>query len=389
MKRKKICYVVTIPLTIRSFFIPQLKFLAEHGFDVTVICGNDDNLKFELGDSIKFIPLDIPRGMSFLGSLKTINKLMKIFKIEQFDLIQYSTPNASLYSAIAAKIVGCKVRNYHCMGFRYLGFNGLIKSIFKMTEKITCWLSTDIECVSKSNLELGIKEGLFNKSKAAVVFHGSTGGVDLNRFDFSKRQKYRDKYRLNYKITTDDFVYGFVGRITKDKGVNELIKAYMEVEKRISNTKLVFIGYFEKKNNLDDDLLDYTRNNNNIIFINKVDNIEEYYPLFDVLVLPSYREGFGNVVIEAEAMGVPVIVSDIPGPRDAMKNNFTGLLIPPKNITELSKSMIEIKDIYRKKEYIKNCYEFVKKRFDNNQLCKEILDRKISLLKEEKSKWNL
>lgn len=389
MSLKKICYVVTVPVTIRAFFIPQLRYLAQNGFDVTVICSSDKTLAYELGDEITYIPLDIPRGMSFFGSLKTINNLIRIFRKENFDLIQYSTPNASLYSSLAATVVGCKVKNYHCMGFRYLGFSGASRSIFKFIEKITCIFSTDIECVSNSNLNLGIKEGLFNERKATVVFHGSTGGVDLNRFDTSKRQIYRNKHRQHYKISNNTFVYGFVGRITKDKGINELIKAYSEVEKRVSDTKLVFIGYFENKNNLDEDLLDYTKKNNNIIFINKVDNIEEYYPLFDVLVLPSYREGFGNVVIEAEAMGVPVIVSDIPGPRDAMKNNVTGLLIPPKNITELSKSMIEIKDMYRKKDYIKNCYEFVKKRFDNNQLCKEILDRKISLLKEEKSKWNL
>lgn len=378
---KKICYVTTIPSTIKAFFIPQLKFLAKNGFNVTVICGNDDSLKFELGDNIKFIPLDIPRGMSFFGSLKAINKLIKIFKKENFDLIQYSTPNASLYSSLAAKIVGCKVRNYHCMGFRYLGFSGISKYIFKFIEKITCMFSTNIECVSKSNLELGIEEKLFNERKATVVFHGSTGGVDLNRFNFSRRQIYRGKYRLNYKITTDTFVYGFVGRITKDKGINELIEAYRKVEKRASNTKLVFIGQFEKNNNLDINLLDYAKKNENIIFIDKVDNIEEYFPLFDVLVLPSYREGFGNVVIEAEAMGVPVIASDIPGPRDAMEKNVTGLLTPVKEVEKLYQTMIEIKEIYNEKQYAQNCYDFVKNNFDSDSLCEKILERKQMLLK--------
>lgn len=115
---KKICYVVTIPLTIRSFFIPQLQYLAEHGFDVFVICSDDGKIKEELGDTITYIPIDIPRGLSVGGSLKAIKELRRVFKREQFDLIQYSTPNAALYSSIAAKAVGCKVRNYHLMGFR-------------------------------------------------------------------------------------------------------------------------------------------------------------------------------------------------------------------------------------------------------------------------------
>ena len=112
-----------------------------------------------------------------------------------------------------------------------------------------------------------------------------------------------------------------------------------------------------------------------------MDNIEEYYPLFDVLVLPSYREGFGNVVIEAEAMGVPVIVSDIPGPRDAMKNNVTGLIAPVKNIKKLYQTMIEIKGTYNEKQYTQNCYDFVKNNFDCDSLCEKILERKQVLLK--------
>ena len=123
---KKICYVVTIPLTIRSFFIPQLRYLSENGFDVTVICSDDGKIKDELGNSVKFIPVDIPRGLSFAGSIAAIWKLKKVFQTEKFDLIQYSTPNASLYASIAARMVGCQNRNYHLMGLRYLGASGVL-----------------------------------------------------------------------------------------------------------------------------------------------------------------------------------------------------------------------------------------------------------------------
>ena len=111
----KICYVVTIPLTIEAFFIPQLQYLASNGFDVTVVCSNDLTLQEKLGANIRFYPIDIPRGISITGSIYAIKALTQFFKIEKFDLIQYSTPNAANYASNASKKIGCRVRTYHMM----------------------------------------------------------------------------------------------------------------------------------------------------------------------------------------------------------------------------------------------------------------------------------
>lgn len=377
---KKICYVVTLPVTIKAFFIPQLKYLSENEFDISVICNDDMNLQSELGNKIKYIPIEIPRGISFFNSIKTIKELINIFKREQYDLIQYSTPNAALYSAIAAKSAGCSIRNYHCMGFRYLGFSGIPKIIFKAIEKLTCSLSSHIECVSPSNLELGVNEKIFDREKAIVVFHGSTGGVDLNRFNFDYRDKWREELRNKYDILENDFVYGFVGRITKDKGIDELFSAYKVIEKTVSNTKLVLIGLLENVELLNPELLSYARYNENILFVGNVDDIEKYYPMLDVLVLPSYREGFGNVVIEAEAMGTPVIVSNIPGPIDTMVNEKTGVWVDVKDVNNLSEKMLILNDRELVFEYSKNAVKYVKNYFDSDLLCQKILERKINLL---------
>ena len=129
---KRICYVVTIPLTIRAFFIPQLRYLAEHGFDVTVVCSDDGSIGTELGEPIHFHGIEIPRGISVIGSIRAISQLSAFFKEQAFDLIQYSTPNAALYSSIAARRAGCKVRNYHLMGNRFLGSKGLGRVLLKM-----------------------------------------------------------------------------------------------------------------------------------------------------------------------------------------------------------------------------------------------------------------
>lgn len=372
----KICYVVTISLTIESFFIPQLQYLAANGFNVTVVCSNDSSLQEKLGESIRFYPIDIPRGISIGKSIYALKALTNFFMKEQFDLIQYSTPNAAFYSSIAAKKADCKVRNYHLMGLRYLGASGIGRIILKILEKIACYNSTSIECVSKSNMEMGIKEGLFPKEKVTVVWNGSTGGVDLSRFDFSKRQQWRMEIRKELGYSSSDFVYGFVGRITKDKGIDELLFAFLELN---DNSKLLLVGDIEKDNHLDVELLAKAQQNSNIKFHSFVSDIERYYAAIDVLLLPSYREGFGNVVIEAGAVGTPAIVTDIPGPTDTIDREKTALVVPVKNPNTLAESLMKI----RERDYVnmgENAAQFAKEMFDSKVLCQKILERKETLL---------
>lgn len=372
----KICYVVTIPLTIKTFFIPQLKYLAEHGFDVSVICAPDKDLQGDLGNSVRYIPVEIPRGFSIGGSAKAIRALKRIFQREQFDFIQYSTPNAALYASIAAKTVGCKVRNYHLMGFRYLGASGVGSLVLKTIEKISCWNSTSIECVSKSNLEIGVNEGIFKREKAIVVWNGSSGGVDLKRFDYKKRKEYRAEIREKYGISQNDFVYGFVGRITRDKGVNEMLEAF----KRINNAKLMIVGDPEGVDTLDQILYRESLENDRIIYTGNVTDPERYFASIDVLLLPSYREGFGNVVIEAAAMGTPAIVSNIPGPIDAIDKDKTALVVPVKDSNVLTSAMEKMQKNDLNK-MSKDAYEYVRTYFDGEKLCEKILERKEKLLR--------
>lgn len=380
MKRKdylvmnKICFVVTIPGTIEAFFVQQLIYLSENGFDVTVVCSEGHILKSVKGNNIKYHPINIPRGVSLLDSIKSLFLLIKFFREEQFDIIQYSTPNAAFCASIAARIVGCRCRNYHLMGFRFLGAAGLGRFILKSIEKITCDNSTSIECVSPSNLKLGIEEKLFPEEKATVVWHGSTGGVDLARFDINKRDDYRHQIREKYSIDNAEFVYGFVGRVTRDKGINELFEAFAF----INDAKLLVIGNPEGIDTLNSSLYRQTCNNRNVIFINSVSDIEKYYSALDVLVLPSYREGFGNVVIEAAAMGTPAIISDIPGPTDAVSPGVSALLVKPRDMLSLKAAMLKIRNMdYRHMGIL--AHEFAKGNFDSDVLCQKILERKMSL----------
>lgn len=375
-KMYKICYVVTIPLTIESFFIPQLKYLSVNGFDVTVVCSNSSTLQEQLGKRIHFNPIDIPRGISVGGSIRALKSLTKFFMKEKFDLIQYSTPNAAFYSSLAARIAGCSVRNYHLMGFRYLGATGSGRYLLKYLEKVACWNSTSIECVSKSNMEIGIAEKLFSQEKATVVWNGSTGGVDLSKFDFSKRLEWRAEIRKELGYDENEFIYGFVGRITRDKGINELLSAFLKLEDR---SKLLLVGDIEKDNKLDENLLEKAQNDSRVCFHSFASDIERYYAAIDVLILPSYREGFGNVVIEAGAVGTPAIVSNIPGPIDAVEDGKTAFVVKAKDTVSLSNAMRKIQATDYKRMGIQAA-QFARERFGSIMLCKKILDRKKKII---------
>lgn len=379
MKRIKICYVVTIPLTIRSFFIPQLKYLSEKGMDVTVICQPDETIEKEL-NNIHFIPVNIPRGINVTQMIKAFLELYRIFKKNQYDIIQYSTSNASIIASFAGVLANIRIRNYHMMGIRYLGFRGILRAIFKAIEWFTCVCSTSIECVSHSNLNLCIQEKLFKKGKGTVVWKGSTGGINLRRFDVDKRVQYRWLVRKELNISQDEFVFGFVGRITKDKGINEIIEAFNMLNQ---DARLLFIGDKEGIETLDVQLYRGALNNPKIIFHSSVNDIERYYSAIDVLLLPSYREGFGNVVIEAAAMGTPAIVSRIPGPIDASKKNKTALWVKKEDSKSLEKAMEYcLTNPDRLKKMQIECVNFVKENFDQNKLNKEILRRKQFLLEK-------
>ncbi len=375
---KKICYVTTIALTIKAFFVPQIKDIASKGYEVTVICSPDDNLKYQLGENVKYVPINIARGISPGTLFKSIIDLTRVFKKEKFDIVQYSTPNAAFCASIAAKIAKIKIRNYHLMGLRYLGFNGITKNIFRILEKLTCVLSTHIECITQSNLEMCIREKLFMPEKATIVWNGSTGGVDLHRFDVSKKFEWRKAIRQKLNLKEDDFVFGFVGRITRDKGINEIIQAFRHTDKKC---KLIIIGDAEGIKTLDSVVWNYALENPDIIICDSVLDIECYYAAIDVLLLPSYREGFGMVIAESAAMGVPAIVTNIPGPIDVVDVGKTAFTVEVGNIDELAKEMSKfLNNPDLATEMSGNCVEFVRSKFDSEILCEKIIERKEKLI---------
>lgn len=379
---RKICFVTTISMTLKAFIIDTAKYLHEEGnYDITFICDYDEEFKDLLPSYIKYIPVSMKRGINLYG-IKAILKMQEIFKKEKFDIVQYSTPNASCYASIAAMIARVPVRLYCQWGIAYVAFSGHKRKIFKLIEKMVCKFSTWIEPDSMSNLKFSHEEGLYVKQKSSVVWNGSASGVNLKKFDIKHKAKWRKEIRSKYGLDENSFVIGFVGRITHDKGVNELFAACKKLFGKEPNFYLIMIGDNEKSKSIDEKLYQWSLSEERVIYCGKTNEVEKYMSALDIFILPSYREGFGSVVIEAEAMGVPVIVTNIPGPIDAMLANETGLIVEKGS----SLSLLEIIDKMAYNPTMcsimsENAVNFVKDKFDQEILVKKILEDRERLLK--------
>lgn len=382
---KKICFVTTVSATLKAFVIDTAIYLHEKGgYDITFICDKDENLNTILPSYIKYIPISMKRGLRISGIFSFIN-LLRILKRERFDMIQYSTPNASFYASIASKIVNTPIRLYCQWGICYVGFTGIKRKCFKNIEKIICCFSTWIEPDSFGNRCFSIKEGLYKKTKSSVIWNGSASGVNLKKFDIAYKNKWRNDIRDKYKLKSDTVVLGYVGRITRDKGINELLQAYKTYLVANLNSVLMLVGNIEYNANLDCKLYQWSKEEKRVIYCGHNDNIEKFVAAMDVFILPSYREGFGTSVIESQAMGVPVIVSNIPGPTEAMILNKTGLIFEKKNSLDLLMNINKILfDIKLLNNMSISAVDFVKNRFNQDILVQKILEDRNRLFNENK-----
>ncbi len=341
---KKICLIATVPMTVRSFLIPISRYYRDHtDWDISILCDEDPTLAQEIPEGVRYIPVPMRRGVDW-SAIAPLNRIVSIFKRERFDFVQYCTPNASFYASIAARIAKIPVRLYCQWGMVYVSMKGLKRWIFKHVEKIICANSTWIEPDSFGNLEFAHQEKLYPESKGSVVWNGSTGGIDLDRYNISRKEDWRREIRSQHGIPQNAVVYGFVGRITGDKGINELYQAFRELLKNRPDAYLILIGGAEKQKTIRRDLQTWAEQESHVIFCGPQNRIERYFAAMDIHVLPSYREGFGSVIIEAEAMEVPVITTAIPGPLEAMCPGKTGLSVEKKDVTSLLDAMQRLYD---------------------------------------------
>ncbi len=379
---KKICYVTTVPGTLRAFVLKSAEYLHSTGeFDISFISNPDVAFAAELPEYIHYYPIRMTRGMGKDG-LRVIKEMWQIFRREKFDLVQYSTPNASCYASIAARLARIPVRLYCQWGMVYIGFSGIKRKVFKAIEKMVCRNSTWIEPDSHSNLKFAHDEGLYPENKGSVVWNGSACGVSLDKFDIGKKSEYRTRVRDRHAIPQDAFVFGFMGRINGDKGINELFTSMRRLLVDYPDAYLMIVGRSEVSRGVDTELFQWAQDCPQVVFTGHTRTPEQYMAAMDCFVLPSYREGFGTSILEAEAMAVPVISTRIPGPVDAMQKDVTGLMVEKKDAEGLLQAMTAmINSPEQRAEFGRQGHLYAAEKFNQKIMFEKIYEDRVRLLK--------
>lgn len=384
----KLCIVSTIPTTIKAFFGTQLKYLQENDYDITVItspAANSQDFGRSLPENIKIHTVKMSRTISPLDDIKAFRNILKIIKQGNFDIVQYVTPKAALLGSLASCFVKVPVRLYLMWGLYYVTQTGFKKLVFKTIERIICRCSTAIAPDSKGNVKLAVQEGLCKADKISVVGHGSANGVDTERFDPDKLSEDGRKIRIELNIPETAKVFGCIAAIVGDKGVNELIEAFDIISKENPGVYLLYIGQTTEKDPVKKTTLETMKSNSRIIHLGWQTEPEKYMAAMDIFVLPTYREGFGGVNIEASAMGLPVISADVPGPQESIVNGKTGILVPAKQIVPLVNAM---KDLLEHPLSAKKLGEAGRKRvqefYEQKKLWQSILEHRRILLEKAK-----
>lgn len=384
----RLCIISTIPTTINAFFRGQLEFLTKNNFDITIItspCGNSQDFGRSLPENAKLYTVRMSRTVRLMDDFKAFFNILKIMKQNQFDIVQYVTPKAALLASVASWFEKVPVRLYLMWGLYYVTQTGFKKFLFKTIEKIVCHCSTAIAPDSKGNVKLAVEEGLCKADKIAVVGHGSANGVDTERFDPVRLYEDGRKIRTELNIPETAKVFGCIAAIVGDKGVNELIEAFDIVSKNYPQVYLLYIGQITEKDPVKKTTLETMKSNSRIIHLGWQTEPEKYMAAMDIFVLPTYREGFGVVNIEASAMGLPVISTDVPGPQESIVNGETGILVPARQVESLVNAM---KDLLGRPLYAKKIGEAGRKRvqefYEQKKLWQSILEHRQTLLEKAK-----
>lgn len=336
----KILHVVNISFVIPYFFGGQIDYFKRLGYQIHIACSPDNDL-FKLSDELGFQPYGvlIKRRFSPFQDLRTIYRLYTYIKKNSISIIIGHTPKGALLAMIAAYLSGSQIRIYVRHGLVYQTLNGVTKIFMMVVERVISALATKSYCVSNSVYVQSLADKISSKWKCEPLIPGSYNGVDARiRFNPSLVLK-NNHYKLmrlkeNYGLKEDDFVVGFVGRLSRDKGVEELIKAWLDLN--LKNAKLLLVGPSDERDPISSVLIKQAISEESILFIPKTTEIELFYSLFDLFILPSKREGFPTVVLEASSMEIPVITTKSTGCIDSIKENVTGKFIQlnPESIGE-------------------------------------------------------
>jgi glycosyltransferase involved in cell wall biosynthesis len=329
-----------------DLIVGQLNYISKRGFKVYLLAPRDERVeKYCLNEGIELIEIDIKRDISLFSDIKTLFKLIRIFKLYKPDIINLGTPKVSLLGMIAGKFTRVPYRIYTCRGFRFEHETGKFRTLLITLEKITASCAHKVFCISKSVKDLGIELDIFPSNKTRLIAHGSSNGVDLELFNPMQIKPEKISALKQNLSLGKSFVYGFVGRLVDRKGLKDLYTAFSEVYEQDKNCKLIVVGRPFWDQISDSTIINKFNTHPGIIMtgFQPLEDIPYYLSLMDTFLLPAHWEGFGNVLIQASALGVAIVATNVTGVKDAVSDGFNGILVNPGDKSALVSAMLEMK----------------------------------------------
>ena len=365
----------------------QLQYLQGKGFDVVIISPAGKQLDEAARiEGVRAIELSMARKIAPLSDVVSVFRLWRIIRAIHPLVTNVSTPKAGLLAGFAAWVNRVPCRFYTLRGLRFETTTGVKRRLLIFAERLACCFAHRVICVSKSVRENALASRLTSPERTVVFGSGSSNGVDASRFATTPEvMKRAATLRNELGICPQTPVVGFVGRLTRDKGIPELTEAFLRLGSQFPDLRLLLLGLLEDEDPLPADTRRCLERHAHVILAGLVEDTAAYYALMDIFILPSHREGLPNAALEAQAAGIPVVAARTTGVVDAVVDGETGLLFPVGDATALAETAARLlRDKALARKLGRAGQERVKREFRQEQIWKALYQEYVRFLQIKK-----
>lgn len=340
-RRPVIVHITTVPETL-GFLAGQVEFLRRQGFRIYAITspGEAYTMPGVISEFDHVYRVQMPRAITPFRDLVALFRVWRILISIRPDMVDAHTPKGGLFGMIGALLAMVPVRIYHMHGLPLLTQTGVARLLLKTTEMISCLAATQVICVSHTLRECAIAESVVRPGKSIVLLNGSISGVDTVRFDRNAvRRDVLTRIVERGRLKDGDLVVGYVGRLVKDKGIEDLVAAWSAIAEQFPRARLLIVGDFESRDAVSQHARHFLETEHSVRFLGRCADMPEAYCAMDLVVLPTYREGLSTVLLEAGAMMLPTVTTAVGGCTDVVENGRTGTIVPPRNVKSLQRAI--------------------------------------------------
>ncbi|MEY8861418.1 glycosyltransferase family 4 protein [Tenacibaculum singaporense] len=362
--------------------------MSQNGFEVLGVSSNGQELDdVQNEEGIRVVNIEMTRTIAPLKDVKSLWNFYKLCKKEKPTMVHSHTPKAGIVGMLGAKLAGVPIRLHTVAGLPLMEAKGVKRKILDFVEKLTYTSATKVYPNSKGLYDFILQHKFVDKKKLKIIGNGSSNGIDTDFFSAKQISEEKEiQLKRELQISDEDFVFVFVGRLVGDKGINELVEAFSKLSvssSGVENSKLLLVGPLEAElDPLADKTLQEIETNPNIISVGYQQDVRPYFAVSDCLTFPSYREGFPNVVMQAGAMGLPSIVSDVNGCNEIIEKGKNGTIIPVKDSNAIYNAMQRMMDDEIFYEQLKvNARKMIIARYEQSLVWNALLEEYNTLLK--------